>query len=191
MKKYIFIFITAAVILTMIISNYACSPSSAVRRIQPQPEVEISGAFGYRFGDLPDKSKIIRETKCNNPILFEAYQVQPKLKNRELDSYTVRICKRTKIINNIMGHKIFDSRDQAMELFQKVKPHIEQKYGPFTEPKYLKEDSYAETIINKTSSVSLIVTTVPKIEGTKWMFAMLYNNIALERQCESSSRPRW
>lgn len=170
MKKLTCVFIIAAFILTTIAANYA------------QSAEEIVGAFGYRFGDIPDRSNIIAEIGSSYPMLLESYNVHPLIKNLNLDTYSVTLCRQTKIITNISGFKLFDSRDEAMLFLEKYKQGLVKKYGPINRPTYLKGDFYKDTLIKHPSSVSIIVAN-KSMNPPQWAFMIMYDNYIFARQC--------
>jgi hypothetical protein len=147
-----------------------------------RPEEEIVGAFGYRFGEIPDRSNIISQIVSSYPMLLENYYVSPLIKNRGLDTYSVSLCKRTKRIINLSGFKLFDSRDEAMASLEKYKLALENKYGTFNRPTYREANFYKDTLIKHPSSVSVIVFN-NSMNPPKWGFMIMYDNFVLARQC--------
>jgi len=170
MKKVIRMFIIEVFVLTILFTSYALSAE------------EIVGAFGYSFGGTPDRSNIIAEIESSYPRLLESYRINPLIQNRDLDTYSVTLCKRTKKITNLSGFKIFDNREEAMEFLDKYKRGLTEKYGPFNRPTYRQGDIYKDTLIKHPSSVSVIVAN-QSMNPPKWAFMIMYDNYVLTRQC--------
>ena len=186
---------TAIVVVSMMVFSGCSSLEMArppvVQITGPKETLrEITGAFGYEFGDRIDRSQIIEEvTTGYKPFVYAEYRVQPKIKNRDLDSYNLVICKRSNRVCGIKGFKLFNSKNEAMEYLQSAKQVLTRKYG---QP-YVVSDKYnyhTEIIGNRSSSVSLNVLTNSETQP-KWAFSILYLSEALQNQCESLPRGRW
>ena len=182
MKRFIHYSLTA-IILSLCILNNSCKPLPNLKYDQPPSSSEMRGAFGFRYGDILDKSEIIEEVRFMDPILDNAYKVRPRIKNRDIDTYYVVNCNRTKKIHTIVGVKHFNSKDQAMNYLQKVAPHIEQKYGPFAIPENLKGGSYRQCITKHSSSITCLIVMKSMDIPSMWEFGMVYSNEYFLRQC--------
>jgi len=146
--------------------------------------VEIEGAFGYRFGDTVLASNIIDRYESAFPALQESYHVTPLVHNRDLDTYSVTMCKYFHTITNISGFKLFDSREEAMTFLEKYNRFLETKYGKFNR-KTMNDPTtgtYKETLIKNAASVSVLVVN-KSMNPPQWAFMIMYDNIPLTRQC--------
>ena len=145
---------------------------------------EIEGAFGYRFGDTVPASNLINRYVGSYPDILEYYHVKPLIRNSDLDTYSVTLCKSFHTITNISGSKLFDSRDEAMIFLEKYKRLLEKKYGEFdrTSMNDQLDDVYRETLIKNSASVSVFVVN-KSLDPPQWGFMIMYDNITLTRQC--------
>jgi hypothetical protein len=168
-KKYLFFILSVIINIAISIDLFAA---------------EIEGAFGYRFGDTVQTSNIIDRYENSYPALLESYHVNPLTHNRDLDTYSVTMCKRFHIITNISGFKLFNNQEDAMTFLKKYKQFLENKYGTFNRPIMNDPNNgvYKETLIKNAASVSVIVVN-KSMNPPQWAFMIMYDNIPLTRRC--------
>jgi len=164
------------IILAVIITNSSISTDLLA--------AEIEGAFGYRFGDTVLKSNIIDRYESSYPALLESYHVKPLISNRDLDTYSVTMCRNFHIINNISGFKLFNSREEAMVFLEKYKQFLENKYGTFNRPPMNDptDGTYKETLIKNAASVGVLVVN-KSMNSPQWAFMIMYDNLNITRRC--------
>ncbi|MFA7061900.1 MAG: hypothetical protein WC156_13920 [Pedobacter sp.] len=169
-RRYLFI------LLVVIITNLAIPMGLFA--------AEIEGAFGYRFGDTVLMSNIIDRYESVYPALLESFHVKPLTSNRDLDTYSVTMCKNFHIITNLSGFKLFNSREEAMTFLEKYKRFLENKYGTFNRPPMNDptDGTYKETLIKNAASVSVLVVNKSS-NPPQWAFMIMYDNIPLTRRC--------
>lgn len=185
MMKHVKIIMAVAAILTIVILMHSCShrpvqTEQSYSQSNQESSRLITGGFGYKFGDILDKSRIVGRSYTNNP-LAEGYIVQPIINNKTIDYFSVEVCKRTKEIYNIAGFKIYNSRDLALRRLRAARPHIEKQYGKLNKlPE--KNNFYAEYVAHGSCQVRLIATP-GNFDSPKWGFIIMYKSDEHERKC--------
>ena len=104
----------------LLIALWATSTLSAQ---QPQ----ITGAFGFKFGDVFDPSKAIKEVKLLGGST--AYEVRPTEPYRACSVYVVQITPKTHLIHSIVGKGWLANFQEALKELQLVMELLRQKYG--------------------------------------------------------------
>lgn len=182
--RHLKMFMIVATIATIVILIHACGPLPV--RIQnqtiPKSSKIITGGFGYKFGEVLDKSKIVGVSYTNNPFA-EGYMVKPIINNKEFDYYSVEICKSSKSIYLISGFKIYNSKTQAINKLKAFRKVVEDKYGPLKKLAD-KSDFYAEYISYGAYQVRLIATP-GNFDPPKWGFMITYRSDEHARSCNS------
>lgn len=174
-----------AISMTVVLIN-ACGPL-LVRKQHTYPQSNprsvnaINGGFGYKFGEVLDKSRVISQSYTNNP-LTEGYLVSPIISNETIDHFNVEVCKRTKRIYSISGFKIYNNKDLAMRRLRAARRYIEDQYGPLKKlPE--KADFYAEYVKYGPCEIRLIATP-GNFDLPKWGFIIMYKSDEHEQQCK-------
>lgn len=146
---------------------------------------DVTGAFGYKFGEYLQKEDTLQRITSASPELLASYRIKPKVKNRDLDTYSATICLQSGIITNLSGFKLFDTRDEAMAFMDKYKRFLESKYGAFTPitTDIPDENFYMQKFVKNGSSVSVIVSNKP--DSRQIAFMVMYDSMPLTMQCRA------
>ena len=87
---------------------------------------QITGAFGFKFGEKFDTSKAVKEVKlAGGP----AYEIEPINPHRSCSVYRVRITPKTHLIYTIFGEGLFTDVEDAVKEALLVLELLERKYG--------------------------------------------------------------
>lgn len=169
-----------ATIATIILLINACGPIQTLQS-SLQYSKNITGGFGYKFGDILDESMIIERSPAKN-FITDGYMVRPIINNKDFEFYSVQICEHTKKIYGVSGFKIYNSKAEAMEKLNAARPIIEKKYGTL---KKLPEKSnlYAEYIQYGSLQVWLIATP-GNLNPPAWGFSILYQSHDHVKKCK-------
>lgn len=168
-------------ISTTVLLINSCGPLPVQTQNQGNSKI-ITGGFGYKFGDILDKSMILERSLTNNPFA-EGYMVKPIINNKDFDYYSVEICMRTKRIYSIAGFKIYNNKAEAMENLYAARSIIEEKYGALIKVADTL-NIYAENVQYGPFQIKMMVTSA-NFTPPKCGFIIIYESEEHKRGCKS------
>ena len=110
--------------------SYAQKSSASTKNkevVKTYPKVE--GAFGYKFGQKLDVSKLKKATNNRHDFGFPKYELPPLIKVRNFSSYYVHVTPTTHKIVSLSAVATFDDNQKRYDEQDLLAKIIMNKYG--------------------------------------------------------------